>query len=297
LCCVPPLLRPPCLPNLSESLADINSVVFQQELRAADSASKAAQSFLNRANYDAFVSSLELDQVKFRATDAGATKAEETKNHKAAELLDAVHHRSWDVANAFANDRFPVFYGKTETLTSDLPSQMACWVAKTTTGNHGAAMILWVNFSVLGVVSACKLAWAADYIAAELHAAPSTSVAIIIQGNRSYDEQRVGPKFPDADSPAEGDPTRERSSSDSEDQFTAVWGQGNARLGQAKSLRAFRRKTEEVFSEDGRGLTVDNAQIVFNPDTVWGSRLGCHNILVVMPRSAPPSLSRHPVMA
>jgi hypothetical protein len=61
-------------------------------------------------------------------------------------------------------------------------------------------------------------------------------------------------------------------------------------MGHAKSLRAFRSKIEEVFSEVGRGLAVDNAQIVFDPTTVWGNRQGYHNMLVVMPRSVPPSL-------
>jgi hypothetical protein len=289
----------PC-PNLRQSLTDINSEVVQAELRTATAASKTAQAFMVKAAFDAFISSLELDQVTFRATDARAKTAEETSNHKAADLLEAVHHRSWDAAEAFANSRFPVFYGKADTLSSELPSQMACWLAKTTIGNQGVARIVWVNLSVLGVVSAGKLAWVADHVAAELHSSPGTSVAIIIQGNRSYDEQRN--KVEDADMPPadEADAKCEPSSSESgdEDQLAAAavpWdgnlpGQGSARMGHAKSLRAFRSKIEEVFSEMGRGLTVDNAQIVFDPTTVWGSRQGYHNMLVVMPRSVPPSL-------
>jgi hypothetical protein len=293
-----------CCPNLRQSLTDINSEVVQQELRAANTASKSAQDFLVKAEFDAFVSLLELDQVMFRATDASAKTAEETSNHKAADLLEAVHHRSWDAAEAFANSRFPVFYGTADTLVSELPSQMACWLAKTTIGNHGVARILWVNLSVLGVVSAGKLRWVADHVAAELHAAPDTSVAIIIQGNRSYKEpcgtiqDTDMPPADEADAKGEAnqsaaDSGRHGSSSDSDDEdqsAAAVPWDGKA-TGQGRATRAFRNKIEEVFCDAGRGLTVDNAQIVFDPSTVWGTQQGYHNMLVVMPRSVPPSLT------
>ena len=251
------------------------------------------------ANYDAFLRALELDQMSFRACDARARTAEETSNHRAAELLETVHHQAWAAAEAFACKRFPVFFGTADRLSSDLPSQMASWEARTTTGMHGVAKILWVNFSVLGVVSASKLAWIADYVAGELHASPGTSVAILIQSNRSYDEQRAGSEFEDTDaSPgAKHDAKSENSSSDSEDQAGPSdgkpRGEGSALgvPGWARSLRAARQKIEEVFSEARRGLDVDNAQMVFDPATVWGNRTGCHNMLIVTPKSVPPSAS------
>jgi len=158
------------------------------------------------------------------------------------------------------------------------------------------ANILWVNFSLLGVVSAGKLAWVADYVAAELHGSPSTSVAILSQSNRSYDETRAS-RVDDTDAAhgVEMDAKSEHSGSDSED-HTGPWDgktpqEGSARMGHARSLRAGRHKIEEVFSEVRRGLNVDNAQMVFDPTTVWGNRNGCHNMLIITPRSVPPSSS------
>jgi len=66
-------------------------------------------------------------------------------------------------------------------------------------------------------------------------------------------------------------------------------GQGSARMGHAKSLRQHRQRIEEVFCEEGRGLLVYNATLVFDPPTVWGSRHGSHALLVIVPRSVPPS--------
>ena len=248
------------------------------------------------ANYDAFSRSLELDQMSFRACDARAHTAESATSHRTAELLETVHHQAWAAAEAFACNRFPVFFGKADSLSSDLPSQVASWAARNTMGTHGVAKILWVNFSVLGVVSAGKLAWVADYVAAELHASPSTSVAILIQSNRSYDETRAGSNLKVDDTDAapgvEMDAKSEHSGSDSED-LAGPWDgktpeAGSARMGQARSLRAARHKIEDIFSEVRRGLNVDNAQMVFDPTTVWGNRHGCHNMLVVTPRSVPP---------
>jgi hypothetical protein len=285
---------PTCLLFIRQALTDINSVVVQQELRSASSASEAAHNTLINANYEAFLRALELDQISFRACDARARTAEETNNHKAAELLEAVHHQSWEAAAAFAENRFPVFYGKADSLASDLPSQVASWAARTTMSAHGVAKILWVNLSVLGVVSAKQLAWAADYVAAELHALPCTSVAIVIQSNRIYAEPRGACKVEEADgaSHAEMDAKSERSS-DSEGQ-AGLWngktqGEGSLRMGQANMLRAERNKIEELFSESRRGLIVDNVQMVFDPSTVWGNRHGCHNMLIITPQSVLPN--------
>lgn len=294
---VPRSVLPFALHSLRQSLTDVNSEVVQQELRSASGASKAAQTALVKADFEAFASQLELDQVTFRAVDARAKMAEETQNHKAAALLEQVHHRSWAAAESFAQSRFPVFFGKTDCLAADLPAQMACWASTTSAGKHGVAKILWVNFSVLGVVSAAKLDWVANHVSRELHSQACTSVAIIIQSNRSYDEQRPGSKVEEEADDEHADAKSENSSSESgaEDQSVPCDGkhpteQGSARMGRAKSLRAWRYKIEEVFCEPGRGLTVDNANIVFDPATVWGSRHGSHNMLMVLPKGVPPSL-------
>ena len=288
------------LPNRRQALTDINSDAVQQELRNASNASKGAQAILNQANFAAFTSALELDQLTFRATDARARAAEETRNHKEAGLLEAVHQQAWTAAEDFAHARFPVLYGTIDTLAADLPSQMAAWVTKTTTGNQGVAKIMWVNFSVLDVLSAGKLGWVADYVTAELHAAPATSVAIIIQVNRSCDELRKDTQVEEAGSlAAETSGAKSESDSDSgadESARPTPWdgksqGPGNARPSRAKAMRQHRQRIEDVFSEDGRGLTAHNASIVFDPTTVWGARAGSHQILVVLPRSVPPSLT------
>ena len=288
------------LPNRRQALTDINSDAVQQELRNASNASKGAQAILNQANFAAFTSALELDQLTFRATDARARAAEETRNHKEAGLLEAVHQQAWTAAEDFAHARFPVLYGTIDTLAADLPSQMAAWVTKTTTGNQGVAQIMWVNFSVLDVLSAGKLGWVADYVTAELHAAPATSVAIIIQVNRSCDELRKDTQVEEAGSlAAEMSGAKSESDSDSgadESARPTPWdgksqGPGNARPSRAKAMRQHRQRIEDVFSEDGRGLMVHNASIVFDPTTVWGALAGSHQILVVLPRSVPPSLT------
>ena len=288
-----------CLSNLRQTLTDINSDTVQTELRNAGSASRTAQVALTKAQFDAMCSGLELDQVTFRATDARAQAAEESRNHRTAGLLEAVHQKAWSAAEDFANNRFPVFCGKADTLAADLPSQMSAWVTKRTIGNHGVAKIVWVNFTVLGVVSGGKLNWVADYVSAELHSTPTTSVAIIVQGNRSYDELRskvddVGVVAGKADAKSESDTD---SGADDKcqdgkpgwDGISQGQGQGSARMGHAKSLRQHRQRIEDVFCEEGRGLLVHNATLVFDPPTVWGSRHGSHSLLVVIPRSVPPS--------
>ena len=240
---------------------------MQDNIRTAASASKSAQISLVNADFDLFLASLKLDQVTFRATRDGPTAA------------------SLATATAFACSRFPVFYGTPDTLASHLPSQHASWVTTATTGKLGMANIVWVNFSALGVPSTDQLEWVAHHVAAEMHSAPATSVAILIHSNRSNVEfgenHRPGFTFDysdsiDAEFEVAGVPSSSRCSS-----FCSMPpGVG--------PLSHWHQTVENMFSATRLGLMVTNAQIIFRPDTVWGNRKGHHGMMVVLPRSGLP---------
>jgi len=54
---------------------------------------------------------------------------------------------------------------------------------------------------------------------------------------------------------------------------------------QSVPLRHWRHKIEEAFSKARFGLTLNNTQIIFRPNTVWDSPPGHHGMLVVLPRT------------
>ena len=149
---------------------DINSEAVHAELERASSASKQAEASRGNADFGLFVADLTHDQVMFRRVD----------------------HQLREAAEAFARSCFPVFYTANLTVTSDLPSQMAPWVTTAVTGKLGVVKILWVNLSAAADVdSHLRLMWAADRVSNELHSAPATSVAIIIQDNQNDDALRM----------------------------------------------------------------------------------------------------------
>ena len=56
----------------------------------------------------------------------------------------------------------------------------------------------------------------------------------------------------------------------------------------SRPLWMWRHKVEELLSEPGRGLIVNDAQMVFDPHTVWIDRRACHGMLIAVPRSVLP---------
>ena len=66
----------------------------------------------------------------------------------------------------------------------ELPSQILPWLA----AEEKTPTIYYLNMPFMGQVTSHMLVWAADVIAQGVHAQQATSIGIVLQTNRSYDE-------------------------------------------------------------------------------------------------------------